>query len=76
MQRLANEMGKAQVSRSPEFLGRMIMRQESAGVGVNTTFKNQNKNLKRMVRVIEYFSWGSKKRNSGQGKKSPKIQIT
>ena len=56
MQRLANEMGKAQVSRSPEFLGRMIMRQESAGVGVNTTFKNKKKTLKRMGRVIEYFS--------------------
>jgi hypothetical protein len=43
MQRLANEMGKAQVSRSPEFLGRMIMRQESAGVGVNTTSEKNKK---------------------------------
>jgi hypothetical protein len=60
MQRLANEMGKAQVSRSPEFLGRMIMRQESAGVGVNTTFKPTKKTLN---------VWGGLSNISARGQK-------
>ena len=61
MQRLANEMGKAQVSRSPEFLGRMIMRQESAGVGVNTT---SEKNKKKTLNV-----WGGLSNMSARGQK-------